>query len=339
LKLTPDSLSTHLTERLLPAYLISGDEPLLCGEAADAVRARARAAGFSEREVHFIERAGDWDVLRAAAASLSLFGARRVLEIRLASGRPGAGGNTTLGALLAARDPDTLLLILTPRLERDAQAAEWVRAVEAHGAWVQAWPVAAERLVGWLRARCRRLGLELSDEALALLAARTEGNLLAAHQELATLALLTRADGVTADTVRASVADSARFDVFQLGEAVLAGEAARALRMLAGLRAEGTEATLVLWALTRALREAWSVRAGGGGGAPGWSRHGTALAQAARRVSRLRFTALAQRAGRADRMIKGRSSGDPWDELALLAAELAGVEPLAARGRGAALAS
>jgi len=333
LKLTADTLTTHLAERLLPAYLVSGDEPLLAGEAADALRARARATGFSEREVHFIERVGDWDALRAAAASRSLFGARRVLEIRLASGRPGATGNATLAALLAMRDPDTLLLILAPRLERDAQGAEWVRAVEAHGAWVQLWPVAPERLVAWLRSRCRRLGLELSDQALELLAARTEGNLLAAHQELAGLALLARADGVTTDTVRASVADSARFDVFQLGEAVLAGEAARALRVLARLRAEGTEATLVLWALTRALRDAWSVRAGGGGGVPAWSRHGAALAQAAQRASRLSFTALVQCAGRADRMIKGRSSGDPWDELALLAAELAGVQPLAERRR------
>jgi DNA polymerase III subunit delta len=335
MKLTPDSLTTHLAERLLPAYLISGDEPLLTGEAADAVRARARAAGFSEREVHFIERAGDWDALRAAAASRSLFGARRVLEIRLGSGRPGAAGNATLAALLAMRDPDMLLLILAPRLERDAQGAEWVRAVETHGGWVQVWPVPPERLTSWLRARCHRLGLELSDAALELLAARTEGNLLAAHQELAGLALLARAGGVTADTVGASVADSARFDVFQLREAVLAGEATRALRILAGLRAEGTEATLVLWALTRALRDAWGARAGGGGGPPAWSRHGAALAQAARRASRLPFTALTQRAGRADRMIKGRASGDPWDELALLAAALAGVEPLAERVRHA----
>ncbi|HEY0767806.1 MAG TPA: DNA polymerase III subunit delta [Steroidobacteraceae bacterium] len=321
MKLTSDSLATHLGERLLPVYLISGDEPLLAAEAADAVRARARAAGFTEREVHFIERGADWDEVRASAANLSLFGARRVVEIRLTSARPGAAGNATLIALLEARDPDTLFLILTPRLDRDAQGADWVRAVEAHGAWVQVWPVDSQRLVAWLKGRCRKLKLEASDEALELLAARTEGNLLAAHQELAKFMLLAPEGKMTPDTVLASVADSARFDVFRLGEAVLAGETARALRVLAGLRAEGTEPTLVLWALTKALRDVWNAR--DAGKPPAWQRHGAALAQALRRgASRLPFTALTLRAARADRMIKGRLAGNAWDELALLTADI-----------------
>jgi DNA polymerase-3 subunit delta len=188
---------------------------------------------------------------------------------------------------------------------------------------VQIWPVDSHRLVAWLKGRCRRLKLEASDEALELLAARTEGNLLAAHQELTKLTLLAPEGRVTPDTVLASVADSARFDVFRLGEAVLAGETARALRVLAGLRAEGTEPTLVLWALSRALRDVWSAR--GGGQPPAWQqRHRAALEQALRRASRLPFAALARRAARADRMIKGRVAGDAWDELALLAADLCG---------------
>ena len=274
MKLTSDSLATHLAQRLLPAYLISGDEPLLSGEAADAVRARARAAGFSERELHFIERASDWDEVRASAGNLSLFGSRRLVEIRLASARPGAAGNAALVALLEARDPDLLLLVMAPRLDREAQSADWVRAIETHGAWLAVWPVEAGRLVDWLRGRCHKLGLEASAESLELLAARTEGNLLAAHQELSKLAWLLAADGaVTADTVLASVADSARFDVFQLGEAVLLGETTRALRMLAGLRAEGTEATLALWALTRALRDLWTAHSEGAA-PPAWQRRG-----------------------------------------------------------------
>jgi DNA polymerase III subunit delta len=326
LKLTSDSLATHLAQRLLPVYLVSGDEPLLAAEAADAVRARARGAGFTEREVHFIERAAEWDEVRASAANLSLFGARRVVEVRLTSARPGAAGNATLVALLEARDPDTLFLILTPRLDRDAQGADWVRSVEAHGAWVQIWPVDAHRLVAWLKGRCRSMKLDASDEALELLAARTEGNLLAAHQELTKLALLAPEGRVTPDTVLAGVADSARFDVFGLGEAVLAGEAVRALRVLAGLRAEGTEPTLVLWALSRALRDVWSAR--GGERPPAWQqRHRAALEQALRRASTLPFTALALRAARVDRMIKGRVVGDAWDELALLAAEICGPPP------------
>jgi DNA polymerase-3 subunit delta len=323
LKLTSDSLGAHLAERLSPSYLISGDEPLLGGEAADAVRARARAAGFTEREVHFIERASDWDDVRASASNLSLFAARRVLEIRLASGKPGSAGNAALVALLAARDPDTLFLILAPRLDRDAQSAEWVRWLETHGAWVQIWPVDAQRLVAWLRGRARRLKLEVSEPALELLAARTEGNLLAAHQELTKLTLLVGSAALTPEDVAASVADSARFDVFQLGEAVLAGDAPRALRMLAGLRAEGTERTLVLWALTKALRDVWNALEGGGR-VPAWQRQGAVLAQALKRAPRLPFATLALRAGRADRMIKGRLTGDAWDEMALFAAHMCG---------------
>jgi len=326
LKLTSDSLATHLAQRLLPAYLISGDEPLLAGEAADAVRARARAAGFSEREVHFIERASDWEHVRASTANLSLFGSRRLVEIRLSSARPGAAGNAALLALLEARDPDMLLLILAPRLDREAQNADWVRAAETHGAWLAVWPVDPARLIDWLRGLCRKLGLEASAEALELLATRTEGNLLAAHQELAKLVWLGTGGAIGADIVLASVADSARFDVFQLGEAVLLGETRRALRMLAGLRAEGTEATLALWALTRALRDLWTARAEGAA-PPTWQRRSAALATALQRAPRLSFASLAQRAARADRMIKGRLTGDAWDEMALLAAELCG-QPL-----------
>jgi len=318
LKLTSDSLADHLRERLRAAYLISGDEPLLAGEAADAVRARARAAGFTEREVHVAERAGDWEDVRGSARNLSLFGARRVFEIRMGA-RPGAAGNAALIALLEAHDPDTLFLILTPRLDREAQGADWVRAVETQGAWVQIWPVDAARLVGWLRGRARRLELQASDEALELLAERTEGNLLAAHQELGKLALLAGGAVVTPETVLASVADSARFDVFQLSEAVLTGAAARALRVLAGLRTEGTEPTLVLWALTKALHDAWGALTGASGGAQrGWQRQSAALEQARRRAPHMAFTDLTARAARADRVIKGRVAGNPWDELALL---------------------
>ncbi|HEV2441069.1 MAG TPA: DNA polymerase III subunit delta [Steroidobacteraceae bacterium] len=326
MKLTPDSLITHLEQRLLPAYLVSGDEPLLAGEAADAIRARARAVGFTEREVHFLDRGSDWDDVRASAGNLSLFAARRLLELRLPSGRPGVAGNNALLSLLERDDPDTLFLILAPRLDRDAQGAQWFRTLESRGGWVPVWPIEADKLVGWLRGRCRRLRLEVDEEALILLAERTEGNLLAAHQELEKLRLLAPAGTLALDTVLASVADSARFDVFRLSEAVLEGEADRALRVLAGLRSEGTEQTLVLWALTRALRDLWGAVASPGGarGRGGWQRQTAALDKAVRRAPRLSFRALTLRAARADRMIKGRLQGDAWDELALLAADICG---------------
>jgi DNA polymerase III subunit delta len=324
-KLTSDSLGPHLAQRLLRCYLISGDEPLLVAEAADAVRAQARKAGFTEREVFFMERGADWGEVRAAAGNLSLFGARRLLEIRLPTGKPGTAGAAALVALIEADDPDTLLLILAPRLDRDAQGSAWVKAAESHGGWLTVWPVNAERLTGWLRGRARQMGLELTDEALTLLAERTEGNLLAAHQELQKLQLST-GEAISAEAVLAGVADSARFDVFQLGEAVLGGDTGRALRVLAGLRAEGTEPVLVLWALSKALRDLWgTVRAGSGGaGGSGWQRPNAALERGARRAGRLPFQQLAARASRADRVAKGRLEGNVWDELTLLVTELCG---------------
>jgi DNA polymerase-3 subunit delta len=323
LKLTTDSLAAHLARELLPAYLISGDDPLLVAEAADAVRARARAVGFSERETYFIESRADWDAVHGAAGNLSLFAARRIIEIRLASAKPGVAGGAALLKLAQLNDKDLLVLIIAPRLDRDAQSADWVKAIESAGAWVQIWPVETQRLVAWLQARCRRLQLSTDDEALELLAERTEGNLLAAHQELQKLQLLFSDVPVTSANVLASVADSARYEVGQLAEAALAGDAARALHVLAGLRAEGVEPTLVLWAINKAVHDLWRAQAAPGGGAPPrtWQRQAAALAQGLRRARSVPFGRLTLRAERADRMIKGRLMGDAWDELALLAAE------------------
>jgi DNA polymerase III subunit delta len=328
LKLNSDALPAHLEQPPLPAYLVSGDDPLLTAEAADAIRARARAAGFTERETHFMERGADWNDVRASANNLSLFAQRRLVEIRLPSGKPGTAGAATLIALLAARDPDRILLVLTPRLDRDAQNAEWVRAIESQGAWVQVWPVNADRLVGWLRTRARRMGLSVPDDALAVLAERTEGNLLAANQELQKLRLAVKGERVSSEEVLASVADSARFDVFQLGEAVLAGDAARALRVLAGLRSEGVEPTLVLWSVTKAVRDTWAAFTSPGGKPQPWARQAAALDSAVRRAPRLPFLRLTVRAARADRMIKGRQGGEPWDEIALLIMDMCGTPAL-----------
>jgi len=331
LKLTTDALSGHLEQQLLRVYLISGDEPLLTGEAADAVRAAARTKGFVERDVHFMERGSDWDDVRASSANMSLFGSRRLVEIRMPTGKPGVAGGAALLSMLEIEDHDTVYLILTPRLDRDVQSANWVKAVEAKGAIVQVWPIDSDRMTNWLRGRARRLGLDVTADGIEVLAERTEGNLLAAHQELEKLKLVAQPGQVTADTILASVGDSARFDVFQLGESVLAGDTERALRMLGGLRAEGVEATLVLWALTKAVRDLWGVVSTAPGARPrAWGRQAAALEKAARRASRLPFSTLAIRAGRADRMIKGRLLGDAWDEMALLAADICGHPALRA---------
>ncbi len=321
MKLSLEDLPAQLQSRLLPAYLVSGDEPLRVGEAIDLIRARARAAGFGERQVFFVERAASiWDEVQQAAQALSLFSSRRLIEVRLPTGKPGVSGAAALQRLLAATGDDLLMLVVTGRLEREAQGAEWVQAVQARGAWLPVWPVERARLPQWLRQRARTLQLTLDDDSVALLAERCEGNLLAAQQELDKLALLLpRGAHVRAGDVAASSTDSARFDVFQLAEAVRAADPARALRILSGLQAEGAEAVLVLWALLRELRGQQ------GGGSP--ARPGAASAAAARLIAR---------AARADRTAKGLSSGDPWDELLLLAVEMCGRRVLPLPREGAA---
>jgi DNA polymerase-3 subunit delta len=314
MKLTLEGLSAQLAERLLPVYLVSGDEPLLVGEATDAIRARARALGFAEREVFFIERSSAiWDEVRQAALSLSLFSARRIVEIRMPGGKPGVTGAAALLRLFEAAGEELLVVIIADKLERETQASEWVQALQQRGAWLPIWAVERARLPQWLRSRFAAAGLTAGPDALALLAERSEVNLLAARQEIDKLAmLLPRGATVSVAEVAAGSADSARFDVFQLGEAVRSSDAARALRILGGLRAEGAEPVLVLWSLVRELRAQQA-------GAPSGARA---------RAQGLPFARLAMRAGRADRMAKGLSAGDPWDELALLAVELTGLRSL-----------
>ena len=321
MKLTLESLSAGLAERLLPAYLVSGEEPLLVAEAGDAIRTRARALGYGEREVFFIEGSSAvWEDVRQAAQSLSLFSARRIVEIRMRSGKPGVSGAAVLMQLLQAAGADLLVLIITDKLERETQGSAWVQLAQQRGAWVALRPVDRSQLPQWLRARCARAGLSAADDALALLVERSEGNLLAARQEIDKLAMLLPPGAkVSLADVAAGSADSARFDVFQLAEAVRHGDAARALRILGGLSAEGAAPLLALWSLARELHAQQAS-------APGAERA---------RPRALAFARLALRAGRVDRMAKGITSGDPWDELALLAVELTGARtlPLVSPGR------
>jgi DNA polymerase-3 subunit delta len=303
LKLTNDQLAGHLAGRLAPVYLVSGDDPLLGMEALDAIRLAARRDGFDERVQVSIERsAAAWEEALGATQTRSLFASRRILEIRMPGGKPGHGAASLLRLIAAAGD-DLLLLVLTGKLDREAQNSAWLRALQERGAWLPLWPIEAARLPGWLRQRLRAAGLEATDEAIALLAGATEGNLLAARQEIDKL-LLRYGSGarLNAATLAEGLSDSARFDVRALTEAIGARDAVRALRVLAGLRAEGAEEVKVLWWLARAMHE-----------------------QTSPKVSMARLTA---RATRADRCIKGRAHGVAWDEMALLSVELCGQRTL-----------
>jgi DNA polymerase III subunit delta len=262
LKVKTELLVAHLRERLLPVYLISGDEPLLTSEAVDAVRARAREVGYTERDVHFMDKGADWDAVLSSVASLSLFAERRIVEVRLPTGRPGVTGGRVLKRVIESAGADTLVLILTGRLDREAGSSEWVRAAEEHGASVAIWPIVRAAFPEWLQARARKLGLTVLPEALALLAERTEGNLLAGAQELTKLALLAVDGKVDAAAVLLSSTDSSHFDVAELDRALTQADGPRALRVLAGLRAEEVELPLVLWAAVKALHAVLAAQAG-----------------------------------------------------------------------------
>ena len=330
MKVKTELLVAHLRERLLPVYLISGDDPLLTGEAVDAVRARARASGFTERDVHFMERGGDWDAVLASVASMSLFAERRIVEVRLPTGRPGVTGSRVLKRVIESAGAETLVLILTGRLDREAAGSDWVRAAEEQGASIAVWPIARAAFPEWLQSRARTLDLTVAPDALALLAERTEGNLLAAAQELAKLALLATDGRVDAAAVLASSTDSSHFDVGELDRALTQADGTRALRVLAGLRAEEVELPLVLWAAVKALH---AVLAADAGTAPPRGGYGFNGAPPRRRRMGAAPAALVARAARADAMAKGRLRGDAWDELALLAADLCGNRALLAAPR------
>lgn len=328
MRLNADQLSAALAKNVAAMYLVSGDEPLLVGEAADAIRAAARAAGYADRTVFFIDRSFSWDELRHVSQSLSLFAERRLFELRMPSGKPDKGAEQ-LVQLATNPPPDTVCLIVTDKLDKKAGDAPWVRAVEKLGVWVPIWPVDTESLPGWLRSRAKQLKVDMEPAAAQLIVDRVEGNLLAAKQELEKLSLLAGGAPINTDLVLRSVGNSARYDVFQLAEAAAAGDAGRALRVLLGLKSEGAEPTLILWALVRELRGLWQARERdrlrSSGRGSGWNLAATPSARALSRLKKLPLARLLVQASHADRVIKGLASGDAWSTLTGLTGALAGA--------------
>lgn len=330
MRLRAEQLARHLQQDLLPVYLVAGDEPLQQDEALDALRAAARARGFDERHRFSADTGIDWNALRNEAQSLSLFGGRRILEVILLDKRPDKDGSAILRELLEQSLPDTLLLIRCSRLDRrrDWNSA-WVKAVESSGAVMEVWPVEGKQLQHWLRDRLASRGLSIDEDALELLIQRSEGNLLAAAQEIDKLALIIDdkpnvGKRVTAAAVQQAVGDSSRYTPFDLGDALSAGDASRAIRILHTLRAEGVEAPVVLWALTREIRLLDTLATGGAPPRLPPARLRALQAQASRLPPRQIHRALAL-AIRTDQTIKGMEPGDPWLHLAGLVMRLAGT--------------
>ncbi|GAC1665186.1 MAG: DNA polymerase III subunit delta [Steroidobacteraceae bacterium] len=328
MRITAEQLPAALARTLARVYLVSGDEPLLVAEAADAVRGAARAAGYTERTVFFIDRSFAWDELRHASRSLSLFAERRLFELRLPSAKPDKGAQL-LAELAVEPPPDVVCLIVTGKLDKKTSDAPWVRAVEKHGVWVPVWQVERAALPGWLRARAKLLHLDMEPAAARLIVERVEGNLLAAKQELEKLALLANGEPISSDLILRSVGDSARYDVFQLAQAAAAGDAARALHVLVGLKSEGVEPTLILWALVRELRGLWQAqerdRLRSTVRGSGWNLAAPPSPRALSRLKELPLAHLLVEASRTDRIIKGLAPGDAWSALTGLTGGFAGA--------------
>jgi DNA polymerase-3 subunit delta len=346
MELAPERLAAQVADAALaPAYLIAGPEPLLVLEAADAVRARARALGIAEREVFDLEgREIDWAGLQASFDAPSLFSARRLVEVRLPTGKPGKEGAEVISAF-CARPPQDVVLLVTAGEWSKAHRGKWADAIERIGVLSVAWAIKPHELSGWVQARLRARGLRAERDAIALLVERVEGNLLAAAQEIDKLVLL--ADGRTLDLARMQslVADAARFDVFGLIEATLSGHAGQAARMLAGLRAEGEAvAGLMPMVVRNLLSAAHLARVAGQGGNSGsaltaamkgqgiWESRQAPFKRALQRhASPARWDRFVAEAGHIDRIAKGRAEGDAWvalERLLLAIADAKAVELL-----------
>lgn len=344
MQLRPDQLADHLKQPkpLEPLYLLHGDEPLLVLEAADAIRAAARAQGFDEREVLVAGAGFRWDQLAQAGGNMSLFGGKLLIDLRIPTGKPGRDGGEALQRhceRIAGGSPDVLTLVTLPQIDWQARKAAWLAALVNAGVALELNAPPLHLLPDWVAMRLARQQQSAPQEALEFIAENVEGNLLAAHQEIQKLGLLHPAGRLTLEQVQEAVLDVARYDVDKLRAALLAGDAPRCARLLEGLRAEDTAPPLVLWALAQEARTLAQLRAQLDQGASFDAACAAARIYGARqgpyrnatqRCSTPLLRAALLQAARIDRMIKGLTRGDQWDEFLQLALRLTQSRKIAA---------
>ncbi|GGK07345.1 DNA polymerase III subunit delta [Luteimonas terricola] len=342
-ELSPEQLAGGLSRGpLAPVYLVAGGEPLRVLECADAIRAAAREQGYAEREVFEVEgRDIDWDGLEASLRAPSLFAARRLIEVRLPTSKPGKQGGEVIAGYCAQPPADVCLLVTGGEWSK-RHGGKWSEAIAATGSIAVAWPIKPHELEGWLEARLRKRGVRADRDAVRLLVERVEGNLLAAAQEIDKLALLAGDDILDVARMQALVADAARYDVFRLVDSALNGQGTQAVRMLAGLRAEGQAVPALMGMVVMELqRTAALARVKARGGNLGaefkaqriWDAKEAAYRRALERHPVARWERFVAVAGEVDRVAKGRGAGDEWlllERLLLAVADVRAVPLLAA---------
>jgi DNA polymerase III subunit delta len=324
MQIRAEDLPGELRRNVAPLYVIHGDEPVLALEAGDAIRAAARAAGATEREVFVVEAGFRWDAFLSANANRGLFGDRKLVDLRIPSGKPGVEGGKALETYAANPNPDNVTVVTLPRVDRATQSSAWFEALAGAGATVAVYPVERDALPAWIAARMKRNGQHASRETLAFLADHCEGNLLAARQELEKLALLLPAGELAYDSIEAAIANVARYDIFQLSESWLAGDAPRALRILSSLRAEGDAAVPAIWQLVEDVHAIAAVHTMVREGSPVsaavrnvrvWGKRQIALERAVNRVVPASLPPLLLALQKLDALSKGLGRGDAWDAL------------------------
>jgi DNA polymerase-3 subunit delta len=336
MQLRLEALDAHLAKSLASLYVIASDEHLLALEAADRIRKSARTQGFSEREVLIVERSFKWGELLAANQSQSLFGDKKMIELRIPTGKPGKDGGQALQEYVAALNPDNLTLITLPKLDWQTQKSAWVMALQKSAVYIDIPLVERAQLPAWIGSRLAAQRQSADRQSIDFIADRVEGNLLAAHQEIQKLALLHPEGKLSFEEVQDAVLNVARYDVFKLNEAMLAGDVARLVRMIDGLKGEGEALPLVLWAMAEEIRTLLKIKAGTTQGKAIsmllkeyriWGPREKLMEPAVRRLSLTTLEAALQEAAQIDKMVKGLRakafSGDAWDALLQLGMKIA----------------
>lgn len=336
MQLRLDALEAHLAKTLAPLYVITSDEHLLALEAADKIRKSARAKGYSEREVLVVERSFKWGELLAANQSQSLFGDRKLIELRIPTGKPGKDGGQALQEYVGSLNPDNVTLITLPKLDWQTAKAAWVAALQQAGVYIDIPLVERNQLPAWIGARLAAQQQSADRQSIDFIAERVEGNLLAAHQEIQKLALLHPEGKLSFEQVQDAVLNVARYDVFKLNEAMLAGDTARLVRMIEGLKGEGEALPLVLWAMAEEIRTLLKLKNGVAQGkslgmlmkeSRIWGPREKLMEPALRRMKLSTLESALQQAAQVDKMVKGlrakEFAGDPWDALLQLGLRVA----------------
>ena len=320
MKLAHQQLEQHLATKLAPIYLVSSDEILLVQETVAQIRAAATAAGYSERIRIIIESGSDWgNQLFTHSHALSLFATKRIIELDLRNAKINQAQVEMLQSYAEHPPADTILILSSNKLDQKSEKSRWYQAIEKNSIVIQIWPITPEQLPTWILQRAKKINLTLSKSTAAFLAEQVEGNLLAAAQELEKLRLLQTTETLDEQTIENTIADNAQFDIFNLVDAMLAGNSQRSLRILNTLFAEDAEPTLMLWAISRELRTMSEIatQQSQGGALSSlfskyriWDKRQPAARAFLKRHSPDNCWKLLLSAGKIDRIIKGAELGN-----------------------------